>query len=77
MSIIHLLSKILLRTENKDTKMVKRIPWGLSVSNAVEEAKENKSRSGVKMETRYMVHVAYSKGSHLGEIRGDPAWTEF
>lgn len=32
----------------------------------MEEAKENKSRLGVKMETRYMVQVTYSKGSHLG-----------
>lgn len=73
MSIIHLLSKILLSTENKDTKMVETSPCCHVAYNVVEEMQENKSRLGVKMEKRCMVQVKYSGGSHLGEVRGDPA----
>lgn len=40
-------------TENKNTKMVETSPRGHSAYNVVEEMKENKSRLGDKMDTRY------------------------
>lgn len=49
MSIIHLSSKIVLRTENKDTKTVEMSLCGHVAYNIT---KESKSRLGVKMETR-------------------------
>lgn len=49
MSVIHLSSKILLRTENKGTKTVAMSLCGRVAYNTT---KESKSRLGAKMETR-------------------------
>lgn len=49
MPIIHLSSKTLLKTENKDTKTVDMSPCGHVAYNMT---KESKSRLGVKMEAR-------------------------
>lgn len=37
MSLIDLLGKILLTSENKNTKMIETSPWGHSAYNVVEE----------------------------------------